>query len=195
MSNPLASFLAALGLSLALGILPAQAQKTPAARQATTPAAPATPPPAASPAPPSAAPAAPAAAQDMIDATDPERIAAILKGFGIARVEANSNSGNPQIDGRADGKPYKLFFYGCKDNRNCKSVQFWAYWDDETPLEALNSWNKDTRYGKVYLDDDEDVVLEYDVNLVNGVSERTFEDNADIWTSLLSSVEKKILGK
>ena len=129
-----------------------------------------------------------------IDATDPSRLEAILKGFGVARVEKNSDSGNPQIDGRTDGKPYKLFFYGCKDNANCRSVQFWAYWDDEAPLEKLNAWNRSTRYGKVYLDGDNDVVLEFDVNMINGMDEKTFEDSADIWGQLIGRVEKEIFG-
>jgi hypothetical protein len=138
--------------------------------------------------------ATPALAQETIDATDPTKLEAILKGFGVARIEANSNSGNPQIDGRADGKSYKLFFYGCSEKVNCKSVQFWAYWDQEAEVEKLNAFNKDTRYGKVYLDDDKDVILEFDVNMVYGISEKTFEDNADIWVTLLGRVDKDVLG-
>jgi hypothetical protein len=138
--------------------------------------------------------ATPALSQENLDATDPSRIEAILKGFGIARVEANSNSGNPQVDGRADGKAYKLFFYGCTENANCKSVGFWAYWDDEVPIDKLNAWNKDTRYGKLYLDDDQDVILELDVNLSKGVAEKTFEDTASIWVDLMGRVEKEVIG-
>lgn len=187
-----------LAVALLVAASPAIAQKTPAARQLSTPAAPDAPPAATPPAsnPPAAKPdPKPAPAGDLVDATDPARLAAVLKGFGIARVEANSNSGNPQIDGRAEGKPYKLFFYGCTEKANCKSVQFWAYWDDDAPLEALNAWNRDTRYGKVYLDEDQDVVLEFDVNMVFGATEKTFEDNADIWVSLLGRVEKDVFGR
>lgn len=138
--------------------------------------------------------ATPVLAQETIDAKDPAKLEAILKGFGVARIEANSNTGNPQIDGRADGKAYKLFFYGCTEKANCKSVQFWAYWDQEATVDKLNEWNRDTRYGKVYLDKDSDVVLEYDINMVNGVSDRTFEDSADIWVQLLGRVDKEVLG-
>jgi len=130
---------------------------------------------------------------DTAFARDPHRLAEILKGFGSARIEVNSNTGNPQIDGRTDGKSYKLFFYGCTDKANCKSVQFWAYWDMEAPVDRLNAWNRDTRYGKVYLDGDNDVVLEYDVNMIYGMTDRTFEDNVDIWVTLLGRVEKEIV--
>lgn len=127
------------------------------------------------------------------DARDPARLAGLLRGFGIARVETNSNTGNPMIDGRADGKTYKMFFYGCTDNVDCKSVQFWAYWDKEVAVDKLNAWNRDTRYGKVYRDADEDVVLEYDVNMIHGMTERNFEDNVDIWVTLIARVEKEII--
>lgn len=138
-------------------------------------------------------PAAPAAAQ-LVDASDPEAIEAILKGFGSARI-GQSSSGNPKISGRTDGKAYELFFYGCSENKNCKSVQFWAYWDKEASLDALNNWNKQIRYGKVYLDDEQDIVLEFDVNLVNGVDVRTMEDNVDLWVTLLGRVQKELIAE
>jgi hypothetical protein len=133
-----------------------------------------------------------ALSQEMVDATDPAKLGEILKAFGIARQEANSNNGNPQIDGRADGKAYKLFFYGCTEKANCQSVQFWAYWDVEVAVDRINAWNRDTRYGKVYLDEDKDLVLEYDINLAHGASDRNFEESADIWVRLLGKVDKEL---
>ncbi len=180
-------FLAAAAIAALMSTTSVAQQQTPSARKLRTQASP----PPSAPSPPSAA--APAQASDMIDATDPDKLAAILKGFGIARVETSSSTGNPKISARADGKEFQLYFYGCTDNANCRSVQFWAYWDKDVALDALNAWNKDTRYGKVYLDEDKDVILEYDVNMVSGVSDRTFEDSAEVWTELLSSVEKKLI--
>jgi hypothetical protein len=140
--------------------------------------------------------AGPAAAQEAIDGTNPEAIVDILKGFGIARLETASSTGNPKISGRADGKAYEVFFYGCDDAKaNCNSIQFWAYWDQDAPLETINGWNKDTRYGKVYVDQDSDIVLEYDVNLLGGISAETLEDNAVIWVQLLARVEEDVVGE
>ena len=179
----------------------AQAQQTPAARQFSTPAAPPQnierppAPPQPEPAPAPTPPAVTPASGELIDATDPEKLAAILKGFGIARIETSSSTGNPKIGGRADGKEYQLYFYGCTDHKNCRSVQFWAYWDKDVAADKLNVWNKDTRYGKVYSDDDKDLVLEYDINMISGVSELTFEDSAEIWVELLSSVDKELVSE
>lgn len=137
-----------------------------------------------------------ASAQELIDGTQPELIVEILKGFGSARLETASSTGNPKISARADGKAYEVYFYGCDDTKaNCNSVQFWAYWDNEAPLDTINAWNKDTRFGKIYLDQDSDIVLEFDVNLLGGVHSRAMEDNADIWVRLLSRVKDNVIGQ
>lgn len=135
----------------------------------------------------------PAAGQELITAAQPERVEAILKGFGIARLGAHKSNGDPQISGRADGKTYEVFFYGCTANANCASIQFWSYWSKQVALEEINAWNAKSRYGKVYNDADGDLVLEYDVNLGVGVDERTLEGDADLWIRLLASVEDDLI--
>ena len=42
-------------------------------------------------------------------------------------------------------------------------------------METINAWNRDTRFGKAFLDEDLDAVIEFDVNLEHGVS----RDNLD----------------
>jgi len=135
----------------------------------------------------------PVSAQELIDGTSPEAVVDILKGFGSARLDANQTTGNPQISGRSDGKAYEVFFYGCKDKKDCGSIQFWAYWDGTPELSKVNEWNKNTRYGKVYLDQDEDLVLEFDINLLYGVHPKTVEDSADVWVRLMTKVQNEIL--
>lgn len=132
-------------------------------------------------------------AQEMIDARNPDKVAEILKGFGIARVGETSD-GDPKISGRADGKTYEVFFFDCTENKDCRNIQFWAYWDEAAPLEALNAWNRQTRFGRVYLDEDDDVVLELGVNMSKGMDERTLEDNADIWVRMMQGVSEDIFG-
>jgi len=136
--------------------------------------------------------AGPASAQEIITAAQPERIEAILKGFGIARLGTHKTRGDPQISGRADGKAYEVFFYGCAENKNCASIQFWTYWSKQVPFEAINAWNAKSRYGKIYSDADNDLVLEYDINLGQGVDERTIESDAELWMRLVASVESDL---
>lgn len=136
----------------------------------------------------------PVQAQEMIYAAEPERIAELLKGFGIARLGTHSD-GEPLISGRMNGKTYEVFFFDCKAGKNCRNIQFWTYWDEPAQLDAINAWNRQTRFGRTYLDDEDDLVLEYAVNMSHGIAERTLEDSADIWMRMLKGVEEDILTK
>lgn len=136
----------------------------------------------------------PVQAQEMIYATEPERIAELLKGFGIARLGTHSD-GDPAISGRMNGKTYEVFFFDCNNGKKCRNIQFWAYWDEPAQLDAINAWNRQTRFGRTYLDDEDDLVLEYAVNMSHGIAERTLEDSADIWMRMLKGVEEDILTK
>ena len=133
-------------------------------------------------------------AQEMIYATQPERIAELLKGFGIARLGTHSD-GEPLISGRINGKRYEVFFFDCNVGKDCRNIQFWAYWEEPAQLDAINAWNRQTRFGRAYLDDEDDLVLEYAVNMSHGVAEQTLEDGADIWMRMLKGVEEDILSK
>lgn len=135
-----------------------------------------------------------ASAQELIDGTKPELVEGILKGFGIARLETDSY-GDPKISGRADGQAYTLYFYGCTDNENCTNIQFWTYWTGAVELDKINEWNRSTRFGKLYIDSDDDLALVMDINLMYGISEKTMEDNMEVWASLVSRVEKDVLGE
>jgi hypothetical protein len=62
-----------------------------------------------------------------------------------------------------------------------------------TTLDVANAWNRDKRYGRVYLDDESDPYLEMDINLWGGgISPATFKDNLEIWESLLNDFQLHI---
>ena len=117
----------------------------------------------------------------LVDATDPFVIFQQLRGFGTVEMDAD-DAGDPMIVGRMEGIQYVVHFYGCTDNVDCRSLQFRAAWtDDGIPLEFINGWNRDWRFGKVYLDDEDDPVIEMNVNLFGGVSEKNLRDTIDWW--------------
>ena len=59
-------------------------------------------------------------------------------------------------------------------------------------MDQVNTWNREFRFGKVYLDDENDPFLEMDVNLDYGVSEGNFLDTLDWWTVVLGRFEEYI---
>ena len=134
------------------------------------------------------------AAAQGIDATDPEAIAALLRAEGYtARVGADSH-GDPKIDSGSQGADWILFFYGCTENRDCQSVQFYAGFDlaEGLPVERLNDWNRGNRFGRAYADADGDPIIEFDVNLAGGVSEANLRDTVGLWSAVLRGFMRHI---
>jgi hypothetical protein len=127
-------------------------------------------------------------AQSLIDGSDPDAIVNIARGFGSASLQQDG-MGDPQIMGRMNGVPYLVHFYGCMNGQNCKALLFQAAWTNPgtVTLEQVNVWNSVKRFGKAYLDDENDPVVEWDVNLFGGVSPRNLEDAFDWWRLVLEN--------
>ncbi len=134
-----------------------------------------------------------ALAVDVIDAHDPAVILDIAKGYGSAEMGKDSG-GDPMITGRLDGNKYGVLFYGCKSGKNCNDIQFYAAWGGaKTTMDALNSWNRDNRFAKAYLDKDGDPALEMDVNLDHGVTRANLDDTFNWWSMALKAFKQKVL--
>lgn len=137
---------------------------------------------------------APAAmAQSLIEASDVDAIANIARGYGSATIQTDS-AGDPQILGRIDGVQYTVNFYGCTNGANCSTIQFRAAWTNpgSVTVDHMNSWNQDKRFGKAYMDYDNDPVIEWDVNLFGGVSARNLDDTFDWWKIVLENFSDDI---
>jgi hypothetical protein len=133
-------------------------------------------------------------AKDIIDATDPEAILNLAKGYGSAKLGTDS-SGDPKITGRIDGTKYGVYFYGCKDGKNCDDIQFAAAWSGvSVSLEEINEWNRNKRFGRAYLDSDGDPSLLMSVNIDYGVTEENLDDTFNWWKRVLEQYREEVLG-
>ncbi|GAA0697622.1 YbjN domain-containing protein [Marinobacterium maritimum] len=131
-------------------------------------------------------------AEPLVDATNPETLVQLVRGFGSATLEKD-DYGDPLITGRIDGSKYGIYFYGCDNNRNCNDVQFSAAWSGyDVSMRRLNEWNKTKRYGKAYLDEDGDPNIELIVNLKYGVSRDNFDDTVDWWMLTMKEFKQYI---
>src|SRR5690606_2985734 len=109
----------------------------------------------------------------------------IARGYGAATLEA-SGDGDPRIRGKIEGVSYQVFFMNCTDNKNCEDINFYAVFPgNKQTLEAVNAWNRDKRFSKSYLDTDLDPVIEFDVNLEYGVSQRNLDAAFELWSLVL----------
>lgn len=135
--------------------------------------------------------ATPALSQTIVDASDPEAIVNIARGYGSATLDTDQ-VGDPFIRGRLDGVIYIVNFYGCTNGANCTTIQFRASWNASptVTLDALNDWNRNMRFGKAYLDAEGAPTIEWDVNLFGGVTTTNLDDSFDWWRIILGEFAK-----
>jgi hypothetical protein len=138
--------------------------------------------------------AVPAQAQ-MVRAQDPSSVAQALRNGGYTATVGTDNVGDPMITSAYNGTTFQVYFYNCTDNRECATVQFHSGYDFNRPisLDLINQWNRSQRFGRAYLDNEGDPILEMDVDLDDGgLSRLLFIDNVEFWTSVLGKFETHI---
>lgn len=132
----------------------------------------------------------PALAQ-LVDATDPQQLATIIQDMGYrARIDTDG-IGDPMITSSVGGTDFNLYFFGCTDGVECKSLLFKVGYDlaSGTTLAVVNAWNQDNLFGRAYLDEDDDPWLEMPVNMDGGVSLFNFQDTFDWWEVVIEEFE------
>ena len=139
--------------------------------------------------------AASAAEAQMVRAQDPQSLVKALQARGYVAQLTTDRTGDPLIRSAASGTNFQIFFYNCTNNKECATVQFHAGYDLKTgtSLVSINEWNRTQRFGRAYLDKENDPILEMDVDLDDGgVSQLLFIDNLEFWTSSMGGFEKHI---
>ena len=118
----------------------------------------------------------------IIDATTPDSVAEIARRYGSAD-QATDALGDPMVQAQlSSGVYYDIYFYGCTNAANCRNLQFVATWDYKgASADEVMRWNREKRFGKAYLNDEGNLVVEMNVNIDYGVTDRNFDDTIDWW--------------
>src|SRR5690349_3343565 len=113
--------------------------------------------------------ALPAQAQ-MVRAQDPGTLVSALQKGGYAAKLGIDKVGDPMITSGVNGTTFQIFFYNCTNHKACATVSFHSGYDLKTSpgLERINEWNRGKRFGRAYLDKEDDPILEMDVDLDDG---------------------------
>ncbi|HQV02628.1 MULTISPECIES: YbjN domain-containing protein [unclassified Novosphingobium] len=131
-------------------------------------------------------------------AADVDQIAAVMKAGGKSAV-VKSAGGERYVLSETAGHQYAILALGCNDDGNlCKSVQFFVALDPEKSptFEAMNGFARELRWGRVYLDQEGEPVMEFDLDLERGgISQPLFLDNVAKWESIVSAYAKFVFGK
>lgn len=132
-------------------------------------------------------------AAPLVSASNPAEILSIAKGFGSAELGVD-DTGDPNITGRIDGTKYGIYFYDCKNGKDCAALQFSAGWSGTSVgLQDLNEWNREYRFAKAYLDREGDPMLEMDINTAHGISRSNLESNFEWWQLCLKHFKEQVL--
>lgn len=128
----------------------------------------------------------------MVQAQNPSSVVKALQDAGYRAELTADDAGDPMIYSFSGGSRFAVFFYGCTDNRDCRTIQFFAgYTDpDNASLSTMNRWNSEHRFGRAYVTDEGAARVEMDVDMDDGgISQELFEDNLEFWVLTMSNFE------
>ena len=138
--------------------------------------------------------ATPASADD-VQAQDPSGISAAMQQAGYRAQLGSDDTGDPLIFSATGGSDFRVYFYNCTDNADCRTIQFYAGYSapHTATLETINEWNENNRFGRAYLGEDGIARIEMDIDLDDGgISQALFEDNLEYWAIVMSRFEDYI---
>ena len=137
-----------------------------------------------------------AAQAQIVSATSPQGVVAALQNAGYKATLTKDETGDPLISSASGGSNFSVFFFGCTKNVDCRTVQFFAgYNDRKITLSMMNDWNAKKRFARAYLSDKGSARIEMDLDLDDGgMSAKLFEDNLEFWVAIMGAFEKHIGG-
>lgn len=119
-----------------------------------------------------------------------EQLAKVLQDSGY-RAEIVQGSKSRYIRSGLSGKRIAIYMYDCKEDA-CGAYQFSAIFtkSPKYTLAFVNAWNKTRRYAKVYLDNDEDLNFEWDIDIDGGVTPAFVKTTISSFETYLGSFDK-----
>ncbi len=93
------------------------------------------------------------------------------------------NYGDPAWTFTSRGILTTVVLYDRAANGRYESLLIYAGWsaDGATPLETINAWNRASRFGRAYVDEDGDPVIELDLLVAGGITMATIQAYLDVF--------------
>jgi len=129
-------------------------------------------------------------------------MAALLESYPeVEGVEIrHGRYGNPALSASAAGIRFDVFLFHCADataEARCGEVQYKATFAPAAgraseAAAAVKRWDQDWVFGRAFVEDDDDVVIEH-AHFATGVTPSYLQENADLWLlSILPDFRKTI---
>lgn len=127
----------------------------------------------------------------MICASNPATVVAALQDIGYRAKLDKDKEGDPKVSSSAAGYDFDIYFYGCKANKQCDSLQFRISFekDGANTFELANKWNSGKRFSQAYISDKGAFVADYDVTTAGGLTKANFADVVDWWSVTLGNLK------
>jgi len=128
-------------------------------------------------------------------ALSPDDLRKLLHGWGYRAELATTAGGNPVIRSASGGFKFNILFaWPAKDGRLFGCLNYVTVFSCRSglTLEVVNDISRSSRFSRLYLDDEADLILERDVSLTGGVSGDYLQECLLDWACMMESVLKKI---
>lgn len=138
------------------------------------------------------------AAAGTVSAAEPETLVAALEAAGFAGRLGRTRLGDPLIHAATPGAlPFHVRFYGCREGRDCRSVQLVAAFAARgVAPERVNLWNAAMRFGRLHVTEGGQPVLSLDIALEpGGLPEAHVAAQLAIWEQLMETVRDLVAGQ
>ncbi|MDR2613283.1 MAG: YbjN domain-containing protein [Deltaproteobacteria bacterium] len=107
----------------------------------------------------------------MLTTIEPAKLVGVLKDMGMDAKDDSEGDTKKVLWMLGDQRCFFFFPPGGE------SIQFYyGVTGTDVTLQDINTWNRDYRYSRAYMDDDGDPILELDLDLAGGISEGRLKD-------------------
>ena len=123
-------------------------------------------------------------------------VASVLQADGLAVNIDKDRDGDPRVTTTYEGAKFSVYFYNCRGTPRCESIQFTAGFSGTgmTPARVAD-WNRTKRFGRVYLDRDNDPWVEMDIEVTHGVTTEALASNLNRWKLVLRTFRDYMKGQ
>lgn len=139
------------------------------------------------------------AADETVSAADPAGMVRAMQSAGYPATLDTDDYGDPNIATSFGDFKGAVYFYGCDETThvNCTSVQFRVGLDraEPLPLDELNAILKKYRYAAIWLDNDGDPWVNFDVFLGAGVPKSVFLGTLDAFKGNFATISDAVFAE
>jgi len=132
------------------------------------------------------------AADRVVDLSSVQGVAALLTEAGYKTEIKMGQNDTSYIVSSVNGNPFNVNFYGCTNDKDCNSLDFYS-WDKKeaffSPAMA-NEWNTSHRFLKVAIDKDGDLSEFLSVSTLGNMTFANFKDYIDWFSSTETDLAK-----